>query len=571
MMPRLLSVGLFSLIGASRATWIQQEPGVLPYSADRSSWVLHDKVPGEHSIELTVALRVDSDRHAALEKLFWEVSDPKHASYGKHLSMDEITQLLAVPDSRVDVVKHHFEQAGATTLVSPNKDMITVTMSASAAEMALNTSLAFFKHPERSHLRIVRASSHYSLPEHVAREVVMVGELLQFPHVSSIPVLQNLNPVASWPNECDAAGCKGLVTPAVIAQRYKLPKQSDAVRKNTMAVAEYQGQYYKDEDLASFGKSCHRDVKVDTTIGGDKPVPGVEAELDIEYIKAVAPEIPLTVVYDNQYSLLNWVNQITSLADSPLVHSVSYGNDEKQQVSPQYMFTCNAAFMKAGVRGLSILFASGDQGVCGRQGCGLIKHAPFHPDFPGDSPYITTVGGTDFKGSDIGEETAWSASGGGFSNYFDIPDYQKSAVAAYKASPDANLPPQELWNNSGRGYPDVAALGGTKNPYCVAVQGAFSGVAGTSAACPVVAGVFAKLNGLRLKAGKSSMGFLNPFIYQNPAGFQDVTSGKNSATRKWGFTAVKGWDPLTGFGTPDYEALAKASMSMFDNEEAVIV
>lgn len=164
-----------------------------------------------------------------------------------------------------------------------------------------------------------------------------------------------------------------------------------------------------------------------------------------------------------------------------------------------------------------------------------------------------------------------SASGGGFSNYFGIPDYQKSAVAAYKASPDANLPPQELWNNSGRGYPDVAALGGTKNPYCVAVQGMFSGVAGTSAACPVVAGVFAKLNGLRLKARKSPMGFLNPFIYQNPAAFQDVTSGKNSATRKWGFTAVKGWDPVTGFGTPDYEALAKASMKMFDGEQTVVV
>lgn len=566
-----LRFGLLTFLAAAHANWVQQEPGVLPYSADRSSWLLHDKVPVEHQIELTVSLRVDSDRHAALEKLFWEVSDPKHASYGKHLCIHGLTQLLAIPDSRVDVVKHYFEQAGGTTFVSPTKDMITVTMSASAAETALNTSLAFFKHPEGSDMRIVRASSHYWLPEHVAREVVMVGELLQFPHFGATPALQNLKGVANWPNECDAAGCNGLVTPAVITKRYKLPSKSDAVPKNTMAVAEYQGQYYKDSDLTSFGNSCHRDVKVDKTVGDNKPAAGVEAELDIEYIKAVAPEIPLTVVYDNDYSLVKWVNQVTSLEDSPLVHSVSYGNDEKQQVSPEYIFTCNTAFMKAGVRGLSILFASGDQGVCGRQGCGLVKHAPFHPDFPGDSPYITTVGGTDFAGADIGEETAWSSSGGGFSNYFGIPDYQKAAVAAYKASPDANLPPQELWNNSGRGYPDVAALGGTKNPYCVAVNGMFSGVAGTSAACPVVAGVFAKLNGLRLKARKSPMGFLNPFIYQNPGAFQDVTSGKNSATRKWGFTAVKGWDPATGFGTPDYEALAKASMSMFAADESIVV
>merc|ERR1711874_64202 len=216
--------------------------------------------------------------------------------------------------------------------------------------------------------------------------------------------------------------------------------------------------------------------------------------------------------------------------------------------------------MKAGTRGLSILFASGDQGVCGRQGCGTIQHAPFHPDFPADSPYITSVGGTDFKGSDIGEETAWQNSGGGFSNYFGIPDFQKQEVESYKSSPDANLPPQNLWNNSGRGYPDVAALGGQKAPYCVNVRGLFQGVAGTSASCPVVAGVFAKLNGLRLAAKKSPLGFLNPFIYKNPSGFQDVQSGRNDAGTSYGFSAVKGWDAATGFGTPDYEALSKLVM-----------
>lgn len=228
-----------------------------------------------------------------------------------------------------------------------------------------------------------------------------------------------------------------------------------------------------------------------------------------------------------------------------------------QQTGAQYMYTCNTAFMKAGLRGLSILFASGDQGVCGRSGCGSVVHTRFHPDFPAASPYVTAVGGTDFLGNSIGEETAWSASGGGFSDTFAIPDYQKAAVAAYKASVAAKLPPANLWNNTGRGYPDVSALGGQKTPYCVATGGRFSGVAGTSASCPVVAGVFARLNGLRPAAGQAPMGFLNPFIYQNPSGFQDVTSGTNGGGRVYGFTAVKGWDAATGFGTPDFESLAK--------------
>jgi len=373
-----------------------------------------------------------------------------------------------------------------------------------------------------------------------------------------------------WPNACASSACNGLVTPAVLAQRYKLPNASGTANPsgNTMAVSEFGGQYYEDSDLSEFGTSCHRDVKVDANIGKNVPEAGIESELDIEYIKSVAPEVPLTVLYSSQYSLLGWAKNLNSMADPPKVMSVSYGNDEAQQSSTEYMYTCNTAFMKAGARGISVLFASGDQGVCGREGCGYQKIPPwygkglrFKPDFPAGSPYITSVGGTDFLNAGIGEEMAWQSGGGGFSDSFAIPGYQKEAVAAYKSSADANLPPQAFWNGTGRGYPDLAALGGTKTPYCVATSGKFIGVAGTSAACPVAAGVFAKLNGLRLAAGKSALGFLNPFIYKNPSGFQDVKHGINKDIRNYGFTAVKGWDAATGLGTPDYEALSKLVMA----------
>merc|ERR1719261_945290 len=206
-----------------------------------------------------------------------------------------------------------------------------------------------------------------------------------------------------------------------------------------MAVAEFQGQHFEHSDLSTFTKACHKNTTVEKVVGGNLEYPGVESELDIEYIKAVAPNVPLTVVYSSDYSLLDWANQITTMQDPPLVHSVSYGNDEKQQISTQYMLSCNTAFMKAGAKGISILFASGDQGVCGREGCGFFKKR-FRPDFPGGSPYITAVGGTDFATTKIGAETAWSAGGGGFSDTFGIPDWQADAVKAYKANPDAKLP-----------------------------------------------------------------------------------------------------------------------------------
>merc|ERR1711941_188828 len=109
------------------------------------------------------------------------------------------------------------------------------------------------------------------------------------------------------------------------------------------------------------------------------------------------------------------------------------------------------------------------------------------------------------------------------------------------------------------------------NPYCVATGGSFEGVAGTSASSPVVAGVFALLNGLRTSQNKSPLGFLNPLIYQNSAAFQDVTSGCNGGGRKYCFKAIKGWDAATGWGTPNYDALSKIVMATSSAESSIVV
>ena len=77
------------------------------------------------------------------------------------------------------------------------------------------------------------------------------------------------------------------------------------------------------------------------------------------------------------------------------------------------------------------------------------------------------------------------------------------------------MPKPSYYNDTGRGYPDISALGGDKNAYCVTSgKDIWGPLSGTSASCPVVAGIFAKLNGIRLAAGKPPLGFLNPFIYQ---------------------------------------------------------
>jgi len=330
-----------------------------------------------------------------------------------------------------------------------------------------------------------------------------------------------------------------------------------------MAVAEFQEQYYDSGDLKAFSSQCGLTETTITTQYGTNDESYcdtglercVEALLDIEYIGQVGAKIPLSVYYSSTFSIYDYMATVNGNSKAEYVQSVSYGDDEAQQTSTAYMESCNTEFMKAGTAGITILIAAGDQGVWGREGT---SGTTFHPDFPASSPYVTAVGGTDFSTkSTVGDETAWADGGGGFSDTFSIPSYQAAYVAEYLKK--ASLPPSRYYNSTGRAYPDVAALAGQVNPYFISYKdGSFTAVAGTSAACPVFAGVVAQLNNVNLKNGKSQLGFMNQWIYQNQAAFNDVTSGTNDGGNTYGFTAIAGWDPATGVGTPNFSLMEKA-------------
>jgi len=441
--------------------------------------------------------------------------------------------------SHAKVLMDYLSEAGVTRenmVFSKVGDKVHVSMPVKVANKALNTEFALFRSNLKSDVVLARITKPYYLPTHVAEVVSFVDDILRFPSLDKIHhgkpdnKPSSLKAASSSPFNSCGSGCAGFTTPAVLSERYGFSTMKSAANGNSMAVPEFQYQYYDTADLNQFSKSCVVPaVTVQTTYGGNQPSFCkfgfcTEALLDIEYIKAVANAVPLTVFYSTNYSILNWINQVLSLKNPPLVHSVSYGNDEVQQTSAQYMYSCNVQFMAAGVRGLSILIASGDQGVWGRTGPG----AMFNPDFPASSPYVTAVGGTDFKTkSVIGPETAWNCGGGGFSNTFRRPSWQSKAVTDYLKT--ASLPPSSYYNATGRGYPDVSALGGLTNLYCTAFSGSLRGVAGTSASTSVVAGIVAQLNDIRLQKGKKSLGFLNPLLYANPKCFYDVNDGSNNA------------------------------------------
>ena len=131
----------------------------------------------------------------------------------------------------------------------------------------------------------------------------------------------------------------------------------------------------------------------------------------------------------------------------------------------------------------------------------------------------------------------------GFSNYFPRPAYQSVAVDNYFNKYGSNFPSSKLYNQTGRGIPDVAAVGVN---FPIVVGGFTYGVDGTSCSSPTFSAIVALLNDLRLNAGKSPLGFLNPLIYQNGAAFNDITTGNNPGCSTKGFYAAQAWDPITG-------------------------
>lgn len=197
---------------------------------------------------------------------------------------------------------------------------------------------------------------------------------------------------------------------------------------------------------------------------------------------------------------------------------------------------------------------------------GPLPDGRLYPSWPASSPWVTSVGATRFINQDPTQAEQASdqfGSGGGFSSDFDRTNatWQEASVTGYLKLAD-KLPPSWAFTESGRATPDVSALG---EGFMVVTNGQSEPVGGTSASTPLFAGLVSLLNDARVSKGKKPLGFLNPFIYSNPGAFTDVTVGNNAIDRsgnpaKYGFQCTKGWDPVSGLGTPKFGRLLAAAM-----------
>jgi kumamolisin len=339
----------------------------------------------------------------------------------------------------------------------------------------------------------------------------------------------------------------GSFNPPQVAQLYGFPTGVNGSGQ-TIGILELGGGYNASDLSAYFSGLGIPEPKVTSvSVDGGVNAPGNpngadgEVALDIEVAGSIAPGANIAV-YFTPNTAQGFLDALTTaLHDTangpPSVISISWGSAESNY-SAQSLTAFDEACQSAAALGITITVASGDNGSSdGATGNNV--------DFPASSPHVLGCGGTvlSASGNSITQEIVWNdqpqggATGGGVSSHFTLPSWQSGA----------NVPAAPT-SAGGRGVPDVAGDASPETGYNVSFDGQSEVVGGTSAVAPLWAALIALLNQQR----GSNVGFINPTLYANATGCNDITQGSNGA-----YSAGPGWDPCTGLGSPNGPQLSR--------------
>jgi kumamolisin len=276
---------------------------------------------------------------------------------------------------------------------------------------------------------------------------------------------------------------------------------------------------------------------VDSRAGGD--CDDTEQTLDMTQAIGMAPGLASLTEYIGSTDTA-MISAMTTHSPLPTTIGCSWG------WTPADPTTLNPFFEKMAAQGQNFFAASGDDSTWSTR----------NEAWPADNAFIVSVGGTDLVTASAGgawkSETAWVDSGGGISpDKIAIPTWQQlSGVINSSNKGSTTL----------RNGPDVSANANftfytcSDQTTCLANE-----FGGTSFAAPMWAGYIALVNQQLVANGDATIGFLDPLLYaigvssSYDTDFHDITSGKSGS-----FSAVTGYDLVTGWGSPNGTGLLNA-------------
>ncbi len=309
-----------------------------------------------------------------------------------------------------------------------------------------------------------------------------------------------------------------------------------------------------------------------------------ENELDLEMVGTLAPGVDAYCVYgpgssqgsptesnfpDNEYNyILNTLSSDTSKILVAVSNSWGDGDGQESSTTMNDVKALNAL-------GVTVLASSGDDGD---------TDSPSEPSTAAYNNYgFLAIGGTSPVPNGIDHTTLDDYATMGYNTYISNP--RSSEVVWYDSSSsmsngdhwgtqsgvsssysEPSWQTNHIGNKGGRATADIAAMGNHTLVYLSKGDGtsSWSAIAGTSVACPVVAGMLAEINayiGVQYRISNHGLGFLAPTLYSlgddyynngkysSSPPFFDVTSTPsgyhNNEQQYW---AKTGWDFATGWG-----------------------
>jgi kumamolisin len=482
------------------------------------------KVPGvvdlgrrASSAQIDVAVTLRFNHIEELDQLLKEQIDPSSSNYRKFLTAAQFDARFGPTAEQLSRVTSELQQAGFQIVnTSSNRVLVYAKASSAIAENFFKTEIHSVKQEDGNdrYMNVTPAL----LPDTLAPLVLAV-------HVDNLIVAKV--GVQSDSITGPIQGPDNGYTPVALANSFNFPVQNghDGTGHTAAIIID---SNVANSDLSSFFSyfpikrtgTISREI-VSGTGAINKDVD--ETALDTETIGGLAPGANIILYLIGQLSLADIdgaANQIVSENKADAVNMSFGGNEFKDATF--------AAALKAGnAEGITFVASSGDSGSNG----GVVS-------WPAVEPRVLALGGTDisYSSGKYVHNKAWSGSGGGVSAIYAIPAYQKglSGVAS----------------TTKRNVPDLAFPAYYTDTF---VSGGWVGLQGTSWSSPTYVALQLEINQVK----GTRLGWVNAAIYSvfkkehYATDFYDVTTGSNGA-----YSAKKGYDNVTGLGSPIGEALA---------------
>jgi subtilase family serine protease len=516
--------------------------------------IAHSHLLGRVASTQTVglALTLPLRNQAGLTDLIARLSTPGDPQYGHFLTPAQFTARFGPTAGDYAAVAAAAQKMGLqVTGMHPNRLILDVSGPASVVESAFSLHLQRYRSAEGREFFAPDAGPALSagLAGRVSGVVGLDNALHLRPHLRQAQRPSLLSKRAG-------SGPYGGLSPSDVKNAYSLHTGATGTGQ---VIALYELDGYTPSDIRAYETEFGlpavplQNILVDGANGSSGDSTG-EVTLDIELATALAPGVSKILVYETPNLLTTtdqtYIDGYNRIATDNIAKqiSTSWGGPEDQS-NLALLNGENSVFQEMAAQGQTIVAVTGDNGA-------YDDGSTLSVDDPGSQPYVTGVGGTSLAtngtGGTYGAETVWGlpynvndpnstdggafgvGGGGGFSTVWPAPSYQDVLPLAPAM----------------RSVPDVALDSDPETGYAIYYGGQWQVYGGTSAAAPLWAGFTALVNQQRAAAGKPTIGFLNPPIYQIGASqayntnFHDVTHGDNLY-----YPAETGYDNATGWGS----------------------